>query len=348
MNVRFPDATTVRTVLALASRAPSVHNTQPWRWRVDEAALHLYSDAGRQLPNTDPEGRDLILSCGAALNHCVIALAAHGWRAKVTRFPDPAEPGHLASIEVAGYHADSLDIALAAAIPRRRTDRRHYSSWPVPVGDIALMAARAARNRRDTMSGRRYRQAAQDCVPIHLGSFDSRLSCRTHRVEWALRVGRGRSGAAACRYRIPTAKIPGRLFAGPALAMPPGSSPAEDNAVVLAWEPGRTTGWLSYAPVRPPAWCCSPRRRWDWRVARSPSRSRSPKRERRFTPTSSAAATIRRCCFGWGGRRSMPTHYRPHRGANSPSWSSGAGIKGRTAEHVGPFGPFAAGESSIA
>ncbi len=146
MNARFPDAGTVRTVLALASRAPSVHNTQPWRWRVDAASLHLYADAERQLPNTDPDGRDLILSCGTALHHCVVAFAAVGWRSKVTRLPNPAEPDHLASIELSPYPADAADIALAAAIPRRRTDRRHYSSWPVPVGDIALMAARAARN----------------------------------------------------------------------------------------------------------------------------------------------------------------------------------------------------------
>ena len=75
MNARFPDAGTIRTVLALASRAPSVHNTQPWRWLVGAESLHLYADAERQLPNTDPDGRDLIVSCGAALNHCVVALA---------------------------------------------------------------------------------------------------------------------------------------------------------------------------------------------------------------------------------------------------------------------------------
>ena len=44
MNPRFPDAGTIRTVLALASRAPSVHNTQPWRWLVGSESLHLYSD----------------------------------------------------------------------------------------------------------------------------------------------------------------------------------------------------------------------------------------------------------------------------------------------------------------
>ena len=58
MNVHFPDVGTIRTVLALTSRAPSVHNTQPWRWLVGGQSLHLYSDPDRQLPNIDPDGRD--------------------------------------------------------------------------------------------------------------------------------------------------------------------------------------------------------------------------------------------------------------------------------------------------
>lgn len=89
MNTGFPDPETVRTALALASRAPSVHNTQPWRWRIDPAVLHLYADPARQLPHTDPDGRDLILSCGIALQHCVTAFAAVGWRSRVRRLPIP-------------------------------------------------------------------------------------------------------------------------------------------------------------------------------------------------------------------------------------------------------------------
>ncbi|OBA60560.1 NAD(P)H nitroreductase [Mycobacterium sp. 1100029.7] len=233
MNATLPDAATIRTVLGLACRAPSVHNTQPWRWRVDQASLHLHSDAGRQLPNTDPDGRDLILSCGAALNHCVVALAALGWRAKVTRFPDPADPGHLAAIETVPYTADPLDIALAAAIPRRRTDRRHYSSWTVPVGDIALMAARAARNGVTLCQ-------VEDIERLHKIVSQSIWDHLNHDylaelTEWS---GRYASTAGVPARNAPTpdprSKIPGRLFAGPALAMSPGTSAAADNAVVLA------------------------------------------------------------------------------------------------------------------
>lgn len=233
MNAHFPDAGTIQTVLALASRAPSVHNTQPWRWRVDAASLHLYADPGRQLPNTDPEGRDLILSCGTALHHCVVALAAVGWRSKVTRLPNPADPNHLAAIELSRYPADPVDIALAAAIPRRRTDRRHYSSWAVPVGDIALMAARAAR------AGVTLCQV-EDLDKLHDIVAQSVWEHLNHDYLAELTAWSGRYASVAgvpahsTPVSDPTAKIPGRFFAGPTLDMAPASSPADDKAVVLA------------------------------------------------------------------------------------------------------------------
>jgi nitroreductase len=233
MNARFPDAGTIRTVLALASRAPSVHNTQPWRWLVGAQSLHLYSDGDRQLLNTDPDGRDLILSCGTALNHCVVALAAVGWQAKVARLPNPADPSHLAAIELSRSTADPVDIALAAAIPRRRTDRRHYSSWPVPVGDIALMAARAARNGVTLCQ-------VEDTDKLHEIVTQSVWDHMNHDYLAELTEWSGRYASVAgvparnTAKSDPTAKIPSRSFAGPALAMPPGSSSAEDNAVVVA------------------------------------------------------------------------------------------------------------------
>ena len=233
MNARFPDAGTVRTALTLASRAPSVHNSQPWRWRVDAASLHLYSDASRQLPNTDPDGRDMILSCGAALHHCVVAFAAVGWRSKVTRLPNPADPSHLAAIELSPHPADSVDIALAAAIPRRRTDRRYYSSWPVPVGDIALMAARAARTGITLCQ-------VEDIDNLHkivAQSVRDHLN-QDYLAELTAWSGRYASTAGVPARNTPVpdpkAKIPSRFFAGPALPMPADGSSADDKAIVLA------------------------------------------------------------------------------------------------------------------
>ncbi|GAB3887560.1 NAD(P)H nitroreductase [Kibdelosporangium lantanae] len=132
MRPGLPDEKTVRSAIELAIRAPSVHNTQPWLWRVGDSSLHLYADWSRHLPATDPDGRDLVVSCGTALHHLRVALAALGWGTVVHRVPNPADPDHLAAVELVERRPQPEDIPLAAAIPRRRTDRRLYSSWPVP------------------------------------------------------------------------------------------------------------------------------------------------------------------------------------------------------------------------
>jgi len=145
MSAIGPDSETIRAVLTLATRAPSIHNSQPWRWRVDPDRVHLYADPSRRLPCADPDRRGLLVSCGATLHHCTGGLAAMGWQTRVDRLPDPSDPDHLAAIEMFRQPPGELDVMLAAAIDKRRTDRRNYSSWPVPWGDIALMGARAAR-----------------------------------------------------------------------------------------------------------------------------------------------------------------------------------------------------------
>ena len=63
----------------LACRAPSLHNTQPWRWTFDGAGLHLFADRLRVVLSTDSTGREVLLSCGAVLDHLRVAMAAAGW-----------------------------------------------------------------------------------------------------------------------------------------------------------------------------------------------------------------------------------------------------------------------------
>jgi nitroreductase len=140
----FPAEGTIHTALSLATRAPSIHDSQPWLWRVGAQSLHLYADADWRGPHDDAESRDVLLSCGASLHHCVVALAALGWRARVQRFPDAAEPEHLAALELSPHPPSAVDVAFAAAMPRQRNDWRPYSSWPVSAADMALIGARAA------------------------------------------------------------------------------------------------------------------------------------------------------------------------------------------------------------
>ncbi|HEV8557654.1 MAG TPA: NAD(P)H nitroreductase [Actinophytocola sp.] len=145
MTTTRPDHETVRGAIALATRAPSVHNTQPWRWLLGDSTVHLMADWRRHLPVTDPDGRDLLISCGAALHHLRVGLAALGWAGEVHRIPNPADPTHLAALEPRPHVPSEEDIALAAAIPQRRTDRRSFTSWAVPSGHLELMMRRASR-----------------------------------------------------------------------------------------------------------------------------------------------------------------------------------------------------------
>src|SRR5919206_3994376 len=117
MKRYLPDNETVRSVIALAVRAPSIHNSQPWRWVTGDSSVHLFTDADRQLPATDPDGRDLLVSCGAALHHARVAFAAAGWGATVHRLPNPARPAHLTAVECFPRVGTTEDITLAAAIP---------------------------------------------------------------------------------------------------------------------------------------------------------------------------------------------------------------------------------------
>jgi hypothetical protein len=75
-----------------AGYAPSIHNTQPWHWRLDGDELELSVDRRRTLEFTDPVDRLAILSCGAALHQASVSLAADGWHAAVTRLPN-SDPG---------------------------------------------------------------------------------------------------------------------------------------------------------------------------------------------------------------------------------------------------------------
>jgi nitroreductase len=126
------DPRSVRSAIELASHAPSVHNTQPWHWTIGRRVVHLNADRHRRLPATDADGRDLTVSCGAALHHVGVALAAAGIRTTVHRIPDPAEPERLATLELKPGTASEGDLEMAAAITRRRSDRRPFGDRPIP------------------------------------------------------------------------------------------------------------------------------------------------------------------------------------------------------------------------
>jgi nitroreductase len=103
----------------------------------------LYAGRDRQVRETDPDGYDLLLSCGAVLDHIRIAFASLGWRTWVRRLPDPAEHGLLATIGLSPGDPTDEELALAAAIPLRRSDRRRYSLSPLSKPELSRLTRRA-------------------------------------------------------------------------------------------------------------------------------------------------------------------------------------------------------------
>lgn len=136
-----------RAALA-ALRAPSILNTQPWRWRIHHDAAELCADRTRGLPSLDPDGRLLTLSCGIALQHAATALAAAGHTPDITRLPDPARPDLLAVLRAGRrHHPDPADIRAYQSMLIRRTDRRAAAATvPVPAVQLAALRATAEAN----------------------------------------------------------------------------------------------------------------------------------------------------------------------------------------------------------
>jgi hypothetical protein len=135
--------TSIRSALeaavAEARQAPSVHNTQPWNFRIGDDSVELLADFSRQLPVLDPTGRQLHVSCGATLQHLVVALRAAGFDSVVKLLPSD-DPQLLASVQVTeGAPADGEELALAAAIPVRHSQRDPFAGQAVEHEALAQL-----------------------------------------------------------------------------------------------------------------------------------------------------------------------------------------------------------------
>ncbi|MDG4766848.1 nitroreductase family protein [Solwaraspora sp. WMMD406] len=135
--------------LEAAAAAPSVHNSQPWRFRPHqdgvEVGVEVLADRSRQAGLVDPTGRELTISIGAAVFNLRVAMLAHGRVPMLRLLPAPDDPDLLARITVGPVtETDETVRLLARAIPHRRTNRRPFAELPVPpeVSDELVAAAR--------------------------------------------------------------------------------------------------------------------------------------------------------------------------------------------------------------
>lgn len=131
-------------LISQACMAPSVHNSQPWMWMVDGDTVTLFADHRRRLDRADPVGRDLVISCGAALHHLAVAAAAEGWEAKIRHFPNPYNKAQLAKVSFTPRDADPHAVQAASALRRRHTDRRRTAPRPVPRPLLDRLLAQAS------------------------------------------------------------------------------------------------------------------------------------------------------------------------------------------------------------
>ncbi len=145
----MPDRRTLESAVASACRAPSLHNSQPWRWVLGTTELRLFSDPDRILPATDPSGRQMVLSCGAVLHHLQTALLARvggGHRPADARVV-PRSVGHA---PVPPYPRRPRAGVTDSGRDRASTDRAAPDAGPTAVAEDRCPIAGPRRGHRCT------------------------------------------------------------------------------------------------------------------------------------------------------------------------------------------------------
>jgi hypothetical protein len=133
-----------RWAVEQAGKAPSIHNTQPWRFRWSGGTFELYADTSRVLSASDPDGREAVVSCGAALLNLRVALRKVGFDAKVGLLPDARDPRLLARVVATeASPATPEERKLYAALLRRQSHRGGFEERPVP-SSVLVELQRAA------------------------------------------------------------------------------------------------------------------------------------------------------------------------------------------------------------
>jgi hypothetical protein len=259
------DVENLATVIECAELAPSVHNTQPWSCTVTDDGVEIRADRDRGLAVLDPRGRQLIISCGAAVEFAYVAARGLGWECTPHLLPDPDDPDLIARLDVGVPRViDPADEALLAAIPRRYTDRGSYECTPVSADLFDRLfrgvAERGAWLRALNHDGDRLAviQALSDAEAAEAAD----PAYRKELADW-MRAGPDVDGVPPCALGdgsdiAVVNDVPRRDFSGANQHRRPGGEDAAppverdtllmigtDDDMTLSWvQSGRALGWL--------------------------------------------------------------------------------------------------------
>jgi len=176
------------TLLGAAVAAPSLLNTQPWRFTLGPDTVAVRADPARQLRASDPAGRWLLLSCGAALLNLRVAAEHLGRMPSVRLLPDQADPRLLAVVHLGGRSAPAgMASAMFDAIPARHTNRFPFEDRALPPAvTTALVEAAALEGAQLTLlTDPAERARVTDLVAVANADADLDTAAAAEAARWA-------------------------------------------------------------------------------------------------------------------------------------------------------------------
>jgi hypothetical protein len=240
-------------LITTAARAPSVHNTQPWRFGAGRSGVELYCDPRRKL-RADPLGREMIISCGAALFGLRLAVRGLGYLPVVELLPDPSRSRLLARVGMgAAAPVTRAERRMLEAVPHRHTHRGPFEPGPLPAGLLAGLQHDALAEGAELalIEGELayHRLAAIAAVAASRLDLDPRVRAETR--QWTRSAdSRARDGVPAVAFadraqRWPRRRLPQRDFdVGRGLAQLPGGGESPPATAVLLTRGDRRADWL--------------------------------------------------------------------------------------------------------
>ncbi|HUL25189.1 MAG TPA: hypothetical protein VLW44_05395 [Streptosporangiaceae bacterium] len=231
---------TAERFIEAATAAPSLHNSQPWRFvaRPAERVIEIYADPSRTLGRGDPRGRAVHIACGSALFNLRLAVAQAGCEPVARLLPSQRDPLLLASVRLAGpYRPRPAERGLYAAI-RPLAGRGPFTARPLTRGLMSALREAAA------LEGASLRELDQaDAL---------RMLRRSAAAEPGLRADPGYLAAVAALAggRQHGGQVPGKRPTGEVLAVrglpgpPSAMRPASSQLAVISTGADDRASWL--------------------------------------------------------------------------------------------------------